>query len=242
MNYIEPLISVFLAICLVAWAGLRGVRKRKLILGVGLCGLFLISWPPAEWLFSRPLESAYPLRPFRPQGTPQALVVLGSGIAPPQYERPYSRPDMDTVDHCAMAVWIFKQMPSLPVLACEGSPGQRAFPSAMRDLLRNGGVPDNLIWIEDRAHNTHENALYGAEMLKQRGIHRIVLVTDAQSMARAAACFRKQALAVQPAPSEFGQLDLSPDMLLPNWKAIRRNERTLHETLGLAWYWLRGWI
>jgi uncharacterized SAM-binding protein YcdF (DUF218 family) len=242
MSYAEPLLLLLLAFSVIAWLRLRESSKEKRMLGWALLGLFLLSWPPAEWLFSRPLEFPYPIRPFQAVPGLQAIVVLGGGISPPQYERRYALPDSDTVNHCAMAVSVYKQTGPLPVLGCEGSHRNRPFPSAMYDLLKTGGVPENLIWIEDRSRNTHENAEYGAAILKRRGIQRIVLVTDAQSMRRAAACFRKQGMDVVPAPCEFGQLGFSSEDLLPNWRAIRRNERTLHEVLGLVWYSINGWI
>ena len=241
MTYIEPCLLILLAVCVCGLACLRNGRG-PLFLSIGVLGLFLLSWPPAEWLFSRPLESRYPIRPFRPSSPPQALVVLGGGIAPPQFERPYPLPNRDTFENCSMAGWIYRQIGPLPVLASEGVPRQGNYASPMRALLSGGGIPDGMIWVENRSRNTHENALYGAAILKQHGIHQIVLVTDAQSMPRAAACFRKQGLAVDPAPSEFAELDFTSDTFLPGWRTIRRNERTLHEVLGLAWYSLHGWI
>lgn len=242
MSYVEPLLLLLLAVSFAAWSGLRESSGHKRILGLSLLGLFLLSWLPAEWLFSRPLEASYPIQPFRPVPGVQAIVVLGSAVSPPRFERPYPHPDLDTIDHCNMAAWVFKQIGPLPVLACEGNHKNLSFPSAMRGLLKGGGVPDDLILLEDRSRNTHENAVYGSAILKQRGIRTIVLVTDASSMFRAAACFRKQGLNVIPAPSEFDQLEFSAEDLLPSWKAIRKNERTLHEVLGCAWYSLRGWI
>jgi uncharacterized SAM-binding protein YcdF (DUF218 family) len=93
-----------------------------------------------------------------------------------------------------------------------------------------------------RSRNTHENALYGAEILRGKGVARVVLVTDARSMLRAAACFRKEGIAVVPAPSSFRQFGPLSRELLPGWTGIARNEATLHEVVGLAWYRLRGWI
>src|SRR5262249_16943537 len=154
-------------------------------------------WPPAEWLLSRPLESASP-REFQPVSGLRAIIVLGSGISSPEYERHYAVPDRETVERCAMAAWVYGKIGPLPVPACEGAQ-KKPFPSVMRELLRAGGVPDDLIWIEDRSRNTHENAVNAARMLQQRSIAQIVLVTDAQSMPRAAACFRKQGLGVTPA-------------------------------------------
>jgi hypothetical protein len=31
-------------------------------------------------------------------------------------------------------------------------------------------------------------------------------------------------------------------MLLPSWQAIRANSETVHEALGLLWYWHKGYI
>jgi uncharacterized SAM-binding protein YcdF (DUF218 family) len=61
-------------------------------------------------------------------------------------------------------------------------------------------------------------------------------------MVRATACFRKQGIAVVPAPSDFRQLGTFSEEAFLSWRAVRRNEITLHETLGLLWYWLHGWI
>jgi uncharacterized SAM-binding protein YcdF (DUF218 family) len=67
-------------------------------------------------------------------------------------------------------------------------------------------------------------------------------VVEAQSMPRAAACFRKQGVDVIPAAIEFRTLGPWFEELLPGWRAVRRNEITLHEVLGLAWYRARGWL
>ena len=71
----------------------------------------------------------------------------------------------------------------------------------MADLQRKAGVPDkHLILTEKRSRSTRENAAYGAVILRQHGIKRIVLVVEAQSMPRASACFRKEGIEVTAAP------------------------------------------
>ena len=60
-------------------------------------------------------------------------------------------------------------------------------------------MPESQVWIADKSRSTYENAKYGAELVKGRGISRIVLVTDAYHMPRAEGCFRKQGLSVAPA-------------------------------------------
>jgi uncharacterized SAM-binding protein YcdF (DUF218 family) len=61
-------------------------------------------------------------------------------------------------------------------------------------------------------------------------------------MLRAELCFKKQGLTVIPYAIAFRVVEYPLDEIIPNSKAIARNERTLHETVGLAWYWLHGWI
>lgn len=211
---------------------------------VGLAGLFAISWPPLNWLFSRSLEARYPVRPFQPPSEVQAIVVLGAGFEPPHYERPYPLADRYTYGRCEHAAWIYRRRP-LPVLACEGR-GDRGVVSSsesrMRGLLERLGVPANMISVEGASRSTYENALYGAEILRSQGISRIVLVVEAASMPRASACFRRQGIEVEPAPSEFREWDGWRGEWLPTWQAIRDNEIILHEVLGIAWYRLRGWI
>lgn len=238
MTYIEPFLLLGVAITLVGL--LKPPSGRRWVASIGLSAIFLSSWPPVDWLLSRPLVARYPARPFQPPAGIQAIVVLGSAVRPPRYDRPYSMPDSSTFSRCEHAAWIYRKYGPLPVLACEG--GRNPPTGLMADLLRRAGVPEDRIWIEDRSLSTHENARYGAAILRQHRIQRIVLVVDAQSMLRASACFRNEGLDVTPAPTEFRAIGHWTEELLPNWRAIRRNEVTLHETIGIAWYSLRGWI
>ena len=98
-----------------------------------------------------------------------------------------------------------------------------------------------MIWTEEESTSTFENAKFGAKILRSHQIDRVALVVDGRSMPRAAAVLEKQGIRVAPAPSHLRQWDGLRE-LLPGWQAIRGNEDTLHETLGLLWYRLRGRI
>src|SRR5207248_2407782 len=119
-------------------------------------------------------------------------------------------PDQETYERCEFAGWLYKNRQPLPVLA---SAGQAAIP--MHELLRRAGVPEDMIWIEERSRSTHENAVYGAEILRQHGIHSIALVVEAQSMLRAEASFRKLGFEVLPAPSDFRDFGPLSEELMP---------------------------
>ncbi len=61
-------------------------------------------------------------------------------------------------------------------------------------------------------------------------------------MARAEGCFRKQGMAVIPAPCRFHLLLFEPSTFIPDGRTMLENELVLHEYLGLAWYKMRGRI
>lgn len=237
MTYQQPLLLFFL---LATAAGLvhlrRGGRAKAAV--VAWSTLLLFTWPPMEWVISRSLESAYLVQPI-PSADANAIVVLASGVHPPIFERPFPLPDQETYSRTRFAGWLYQHWKPLPVVVC-GGVGYGG--PEMRAILVAAGVPDNQIWAEQQSRTTYENALYGSGILRSHHIQRIALVVEAQSMMRAAACFRKQGMIVVPAPSEFREFGPLMDELLPSGKSIIRNEITAHELLGLVWYRIRGWV
>src|SRR5262245_46983796 len=197
MTYTQPLIPAVLFIAVLGLLRIRTCKGNRLIIAA-VAGLVLISWPPVDWLFSRPLEGGYPVRPIPIAPEPDAIVVFSSAASPPLFERPFPLPDYDTVQRCEFAAWLHRRWPSLPVLVCGGlgKSGTQPVSMTMREWLRRTGIPESQIWTEERSGSTYENALYGAEILRKAGIKHVALVVDGSSMPRAAACLRKQGIRV----------------------------------------------
>jgi uncharacterized SAM-binding protein YcdF (DUF218 family) len=231
MTYLEPLLFLFL---LLSIAGL--VHRKRYLVAIGLSAIFVVSWLPAAWLFSRPLETLYPEGPID-QGNAQAIVVPGSDYDGPTLERPFAVADHDTYGRCMLAAWLYRTGPHIPVIVS----GQWAS-IVMGRVLESEGVPSESVWEEKAAHSTHENAVFSARILKRYNISNIVLVADARSMLRAKMSFEKEGLTVIPAVWTRLELDLDVGHLLPGPIALKSNEDTLHEAIGLLWYRLRGWI
>jgi uncharacterized SAM-binding protein YcdF (DUF218 family) len=239
LHYVNPLLFLF---SLLGLAGLLLRRRRALLLAGAVAGFILISVPAVEWLASRPLEAAYPVRPFRGPLDFDAIVVFAENVDPPIYERPYPQAGFGTAERTEYAAWIYREVKPAPVVACGGGPRRIPFAETMRGQLRRAGVPEDRIWLDTKSQNTRQNAVNAAEILRGHGLRRAVLVVDARSMPRAAACLRKQGIDVVAAPSRFRSFDPIQVELLPDWRAIKGNDDTLHELVGLAWYRLRGWI
>lgn len=246
MTYLQPVFPLLLLLALV-----QAIRCRRSLappafrgLALAVVALFLASWEPAAWLLSRCLEGRYPPRGY-PTGDAGAIVVLASAVYPPSPPMPDPRAGADTYERCQYAAWLFKHWKPLPILASGGGGfvDSPPYAFAMREALEREGVPASSIWVEDRSRTTHENAAYSAAILRQKGIQRIVLVTDAYHMLRADACFRKESFAVIPAACGYRTYStFRLANLLPGWEPIAWNEDAVHESVGLAWYKLHGWI
>lgn len=247
-TYSQPLFPTLL---LLAFVGLirnwrRSQGQKPILLSIGLFGVLFISWPPFAWLALQPFERPFP-RTIDLSNDAQAIVVLASGIQYPTVPRvPVARLGSDTYERCQYAAYLHNHWRPLPILVSgRGNQSDHTPPYAilMQDALARQGVPLDAIWAEVKSRTTHEDAAFSAELLRQKGITRIVLVTDAYHMWRAELSFRKQGLKVIPAAcgyrSVFG-VHLAD--LLPAWEPIGFNEDLLHETLGLIWYKMHGWV
>lgn len=244
MSYFDPLLPLLLLLSL--WSVLRNWRassrkNRPWLQAISTIGILILSLNVSSWLFSRSLEIWYEQDPI-PRSSADVIVVLGGYVSPPLPNKPYALAGRDTYIRLQRAIWLYKNWQPLPILACAGGPEPQWYESTIRHVLESEGIPQNLIWIDSQSRTTHENAVYGAEILRSHNVSRVVLVTDARSMPRAAASFEKQGIAVVPAPAEYTTLTVTLNDLVPNWRAIDSNNQTLHEIVGLVWYWLRGWI
>lgn len=249
MTYVEP--GILLAIVLAAMGLIPNVRRRcggrNLLTPLALLGLFCWSFPPVAILHSSLLEGRYPA-PSLPVPEAGVIVVLSGGLdeSPPPLSATYAA--TSTYKRTMDAAWLHRNGKSLPIVVSGGPIGRaEEGPSAaevMKQILLTQGVPNDQILLEDASHSTFENAVLSAALLRKQGISRILLVTDAVHMTRAELAFRHQGLDVLPSPCCFYSaipLEHWYDYI-PTRRAIRANEATLHEWLGLLWYRVRGRI
>jgi uncharacterized SAM-binding protein YcdF (DUF218 family) len=244
MMHVQPVIPLVILVVTLALSR-RLARYRRVLTAIALLVLFLWSWPPFVILTSATLEHWYPASDV-PTGDAEVIVVLGGGIEDPFPSQPQALAHESTYRRVVHAAWLHQHWKPLPVLASGGPMGKARIVLAdvMRRLLVAHGVPDAMVWTERRSRSTAENARLSAELLRSKGISKIALVTEGCHMLRAEKCFRKQGLTVVPAPCflRSAQPISTWKNLLPQADAILGNEASLHEWVGLAWYWLRGEI
>ncbi len=116
----------------------------------------------------------------------------------------------------------------------------------LAQVLRMCGVPDSCITIENRSRNTHENALFSAEILtRQFPKQSYLLVTSAFHMRRAEGCFKKAGIPVTLFSTDFYShpRKITPDAwLIPSEGAIGKWSVIWHEWIGYLMYWLMGYV
>ncbi len=248
MSYVQPLL--FILILIFAFQAYRlwrsPGRRRPILLSLAVIGLFLLSWIPFARMLLRCYEGRFPPRAF-PAGDAQAIVVISGAMGTPNPATHVHRAGENTYARCLYAAWLYKNWRPLPVLAsggpARGKPNGVPDAAVMQQVLEHAGVPESMIWCEKRSVSTHQNAVYSAEILRAKSISKIVLVTSAVQMLRADLCFRREGLSVTPAACDYGSYGAYKIRdFLPNWRAIETNEDVLHETGGLFWYWIHGWI
>jgi uncharacterized SAM-binding protein YcdF (DUF218 family) len=92
-------------------------------------------------------------------------------------------------------------------------------------------------WIESRSRDTFENAAFSAPLLREAGVQRLLLVTDAVHEHRALEEFRAAGFTVLAAPTGLWvppDPESRPVRYLPHVEALQRSTQSLYELMGDA--------
>jgi uncharacterized SAM-binding protein YcdF (DUF218 family) len=112
----------------------------------------------------------------------------------------------------------------------------------LRDQLVKWGIDPARLIVEGRSLNTRENALYSAEIVKERGLSRLVIVTSAFHMKRSLGCFRAVGLEPDTLPVDYGTARWGSVFLsLPRSQHFDASTRAIRELFGRAVYWVSGY-
>jgi len=248
-DLILPPANLFLLIVIGLLVWRRWPRAGRIVAGTGLALLALLSTTAGASLLVRPLEGMTAPLQEPERGGAQAIVVLAAGRLQdaPEYG------GRDIPDYVALARLRYaahlQRRTGLPVLVSGGvgaqavRPGGKAGATAMADamavaLREDFGVP--VRWIEPRSRDTFENAAYSAVMLREDGVRRILLVTDAMHMPRSRTAFEHEGMEVVSAPTMFfGDQARSLGSWVPSAEGMRRSWYALYELMGIVWYRVR---
>jgi len=183
------------------------------------------------------VRSFLPPLPRRITGiTPQAVVVLGAGR-----RQRNGRFSLTTrgLRRLKLAAELANEH-GLPLLVSGGisqTPMHDNEP-AEADLMAEQALrrwPGLTVIKETRSRNTWENACHSSELLAERGMDEVILVSDRSHLPRALLCFQSQGVLAQAAWSKR----LPTQAWLPSAGALSMVPEIWYEWLALVWYHVR---
>ena len=148
-----------------------------------------------------------------------------------------------SADRFIQAVKLYKtgEVSHLLISGGNGKTNDKNFQEAayVRGELITFGVPDSVIFTEDRSDNTKDNAIYSKQILDSVNLKPpYLLITSAFHMSRAALLFNKTGLPVDPFPCNYtsGRGKFTFWDLIPTPSTLLGWDTYLKETVGYYWY------
>ena len=247
-HLVEPLGILWL----ISLAGLvLAVRKRQRASAVlfGACVFFISSAGSrlSTYLLAS-LEKPYANTRIEEAPVCDAVVMLG-GVLKRSEQDTFGIDLGDAADRAVTAIELLRRGKA-KVLVFGGGGGRTRHDGAWQEgkLLEAwaktwGVIPTNTITLRPCA-NTHEEAVLVRELVQHYHWQRLLLVTSAYHMQRAAGLFRKQGIPAVPIASDFtasSELSLDrPFTLVPDSAGFNHLRLYLHEKIGWLYYWLRN--
>lgn len=151
-----------------------------------------------------------------------------------------------TADRFIQAVKLYKtgHIKHILISGGNGKINEKSFREAawVRGELIAFGIPDSVIFTEDKSNNTKENAFYSKQILDSLHLTApYLLITSAFHMPRAALVFKNAGVDVVPFPCNYniGRGGFSAWDLIPTPSTLLGWDAFLKETVGYWWYKLK---
>ena len=227
------LIVLLLVACMVKK---RSLKKTALILALFVFIVFgnaaLLNWYAKTWQ-PKPVV-------LSPSAEYSCGIVPGGFASPDADANGYFNA---TADRFIQAVKLYKtgHIKHILISGGNGKENEKSFREAawVRGELVSVGIPDSVIFTEDKANNTKENAIYSKQILDSlRLTPPYLLITSAFHMPRAALVFKKAGVDVVSFPCNYniGRGSFSAWDLIPTPSTLLGWDSFLKETVGYWWY------
>lgn len=230
---ILPPTSLILLTFVGLWLSRKHPKAGRILATLSLAILLILSLPVTGNALLQSLEAAPPISNTQLQNI-QAIVILSGGK---NNEAPEFGNE-DTVNRWTLQRLRYgaylQERIEKPILVTGGGLfGETPEADVMAKTLQRD-FHANDIWIEDQSKDTAENAAYSAAILKEHGIQRVAVVSQAWHLPRAIKLFERQGLIAYPAPTGYTHEDnLAIISWLPNASSLENSAIAVKEYLGM---------
>jgi uncharacterized SAM-binding protein YcdF (DUF218 family) len=250
VHLLEPIGLVWACLLILTlWLAIKRQWGSAIFAGLVALFMMIVGSSRLPGLLLSSLERPYAGGHLEALPTADAIVLLGGGAAPSRFEVQgvHLTP---AGDRLVMAGELHR-LGKAPVLLLGGNANKldgivRFESQIVRDLIATWGIPKDAIIPLGSNQDTHDEALKVGALAQERGWHRVLLVTSANHMRRAAAVFRAQGIEVIPAPCNFltvvATAPTPTGFTVPRYEGFVTVAIWLHEQIGWWEYRRRGWI
>ncbi len=223
-------------------------KKRWNFVGTAFALLYVFSTP---WMANRlesSLESKYPAIPFEQAESADAIVMLG-GVFGPQTPEGYLPNQGEGNERLegSIQLWQHNKAPWLVFtggrLPWENTQELESTASTRVAVAR--GVPSDHIIVTPQVGNTVDEAISVARLMRERSWKKILLVTSACHMPRAATLFRDASVEFVPFAVDYRASPKRKASLLdflPSAAHLQVSENAIRELYGSAFYKVARWF
>jgi uncharacterized SAM-binding protein YcdF (DUF218 family) len=206
--------------------------------------LYVFSVEKVSNALTRGLESASKTT-LRPEVTYDTVVVLGGLVEASATLASGTDSYNNNVERMLAAYDLLRLGRAKTAILSGGPAAAHLEPEAVligRQLEKWGIAKDRII-LESASKNTRENAVFSAQIIRERGFKEIAIVTSAFHMKRAMGCFRAVDLAFDTLTVDYRSYspDQSTGSLLPRAEQLANSTTALREHFGWLVYRVQGY-
>jgi uncharacterized SAM-binding protein YcdF (DUF218 family) len=181
---------------------------------------------------------------------PQSTAIILTGITKLN-KKPYDRIFFSKgADRVTQALMLYRKGKIKKIIITGGSgkllePGRSAA-SELKKFLLDCQVPESIIYIEDEAKNTHQNALFTKALITRDSIQGpFILITSAFHMNRSLGCFTKENIHCIPFPVDYYSIDEienPTEYVIPEVIPLNNFTLLIREISGYCIYKIMGYL
>jgi uncharacterized SAM-binding protein YcdF (DUF218 family) len=230
--------ALVLLLFAVPWTRRRARRwRRSRALALAAFGILLVfSIEPVANTILYSMEHDAPST-YRADVTYDVIVLLG-GVTDEDVTNENAQPAYnENVERVLMTHRLLRDGKARFVVPSGGS-GEGAL---LGEQLRDWGIEPERIVVEGKARNTRENAVYAAEIVRERGWKKVLLVTSAFHMKRSVECFDAVGLEFDTLAVDYRATRRPRTWLQPRTHFLAVSSAMIRERFGRFIYRFQGY-
>jgi len=241
--FFRPTVWVIILLFLALFHKNSRIKKRSLIGGLMILVLF------SNTFLVTKVAGLWTIAPKEITETYDVGIVLGGSTI--TYDKKYNRKIFKgNIDRLLQAVELYERGKIKRILITGGS-GNLIYRKTkeaklMQSFLLSIHIPPQDILMDTLAKNTHENAVYSAQILMQHPeLKKVLLFTSSLHMRRALACFRHEGIEATPYPTNLINSSIHWNieyLVIPSIANFLIWNGMLHEMIGYPTYKFMGYI